>query len=62
MDKINRKCKALVLSNNLPVIQEGAMDYIPGFLTSFTDLRQFKAESTASSSKAIKGLEERMQN
>eukprot|EP00975_Prorocentrum_lima_P061966 12882938-Prorocentrum_lima.AAC.1 len=40
MDKINRDCPALVLSNNLPVMQELHLDYILGFLTSFMDLRQ----------------------
>eukprot|EP00975_Prorocentrum_lima_P040954 8601908-Prorocentrum_lima.AAC.1 len=33
MDMINRDFKALVLSNNLPVMRVGAMDYILGFLT-----------------------------
>eukprot|EP00975_Prorocentrum_lima_P067314 12914131-Prorocentrum_lima.AAC.1 len=62
MDNINRNFKALVLSNDLPAIQECAMDYILGLPTRFTDLHQVKAESTASSALAIKGLEERMKN
>eukprot|EP00975_Prorocentrum_lima_P045353 9497427-Prorocentrum_lima.AAC.1 len=62
MDKVNRDFPALVLSNDLPVMQEFAMDYLLGFLTSFTDLRQAKAERTATSAKAIEGLEERMKN
>eukprot|EP00975_Prorocentrum_lima_P047587 9947416-Prorocentrum_lima.AAC.1 len=62
MDKINRNFKALVLSNNLLVMSESGMDFLLGFLTSFTDLRDAKATSTASSAEAIKGLEERMEN
>eukprot|EP00975_Prorocentrum_lima_P000460 88304-Prorocentrum_lima.AAC.1 len=62
MDKVNRPFKALVLSNSLPVIPTGGLDYLLGFLASFIDLREAKAKSAASSSKAIKGLEQRMAN
>eukprot|EP00975_Prorocentrum_lima_P068318 12920028-Prorocentrum_lima.AAC.1 len=62
MDKIKRPFKELVLSNNSPVISKSGLDYSLGFLASFIDLREAKAKSTARSSKAIKGLEQRMAN
>eukprot|EP00975_Prorocentrum_lima_P011724 2492723-Prorocentrum_lima.AAC.1 len=52
MDKVNSVFQALVLGNDQQVMQKLQMDYILGFLASFTDLRKAKTEATAKTAEA----------